>query len=957
MDQLNNLYPTMQIGSDGFQWWIGQIESKKADDKKGSGRYKVRIVGLHPQSCDAVSSENLPWAVTMMPVTNPHVAGGHASVSDQLEPGVWVMGFFLDTMKQQPVIMGSIGRTAISSEEPLADDPTPGESGCKSFTTFLSPNVSAADQDPEATEVAQTVQTSGHVATGEDLKDSEGRNIGTVTTALVKAKNAKSSATNPGGKNFCVEKADKCGKENDLGNSLKRIISEMLYEVQRNDGKLGTYLVGELSGELYDIVGIGREYVDKAIRLTRKFVAKVKGFVLDKIKAGIKDLTDILLGVNPEGNSLSSVTKFFNDILKNLGCSIEDLGDRLAAFLQDLLFGYLFQAYKAAACLVDSLVEGILNKITSLLEEILEAVLGPLNDILGAIASAINIVGDTINYVLDLLGISCSGPGKKCSKTTVICTDCQTEKQDDGDFLDNLLNDLDDLFPVTGEDWSQYVCEDAQSGTTIASTNVTFVGGVQNPETVPIIEYNIDNVNVTEGQDAVFTVTRTGYLDVASSVQFITKDGTATGGSDYEQKDGPLGFAVGDTEKTITIKTFLDDDDNEPNEDFFVSLSPVTPDTVTSIATNNVGKCVINKSPLNGGLPGEGIDDDGLPIKNPTFITSTQNPNTVNTNTDTTPSDPPNTIPDEDKPESKLQKFSVTADKNVVKEGDFITYTITTQNVPDNLIFNYKLFGNGITPSDIVSKSLSGQFTIVNSIAQVIVGIAPDGLDETSETLIFSIPGTGAQTSVLIAVDGIGTDESSVIEALDSSTNLTSDASPAPKTPTFGEIITDPGGGIVEIQIDDPGTEYDEPPVIIITGEGNGAAALPLLDDNGFLTEIRVTNPGRGYKLNKPEVAQKECIIDAFTLLNVGRNYKTPPTVYVNGDSTIAESVINERGQVISVRIKNRELTFDRYPEILILGGGGYGAKAIPAFSCLDPVARVAVGSAKVGTGSYVDCP
>ena len=54
---------------------------------------------------------------------------------------------------------------------------------------------------------------------------------------------------------------------------------------------------------------------------------------------------------------------------------------------------------------------------------------------------------------------------------------------------------------------------------------------------------------------------------------------------------------------------------------------------------------------------------------------------------------------------------------------------------------------------------------------------------------------------------------------------MTSDASPAPKTPTFGEIITDPGGGIVEIQIDDPGTEYDEPPVIIITGEGNGAAA------------------------------------------------------------------------------------------------------------------------------------
>ena len=131
----------------------------------------------------------------------------------------------------------------------------------------------------------------------------------------------------------------------------------------------------------------------------------------------------------------------------------------------------------------------------------------------------------------------------------------------------------------------------------------------------------------------------------------------------------------------------------------------------------------------------------------------------------------------------------------------------------------------------------------------------------------------------------------------------------------------------------------------------------PLLDDNGRLSEIRITSPGFGYKLNKPVVAQKECIIDAFTVINVGRNYTTPPTVYVNGDSTIAESIINDRGQVISVRIKNRELTFDEYPEVLILGGGGYGAKAIPAFACLDSIQRVETGSAKIGTGSYIDCP
>ena len=75
MDLLSNLYPTNQIGSDGFNWWIGQIESEKGDDPKGSGRYKVRIMGLHPESCDLVKSDDLPWAITMMPLTNPHVAG------------------------------------------------------------------------------------------------------------------------------------------------------------------------------------------------------------------------------------------------------------------------------------------------------------------------------------------------------------------------------------------------------------------------------------------------------------------------------------------------------------------------------------------------------------------------------------------------------------------------------------------------------------------------------------------------------------------------------------------------------------------------------------------------------------------------------------------------------------------------------------------------------------------
>ena len=80
-------------------------------------------------------------------VTNPHTPGGATSVSDQLGLGVWVVGFYLDADKQQPIIMGSVGRTANSTSEATPTDPNPG-GNCKSFTTYITEeNQIPFDQD------------------------------------------------------------------------------------------------------------------------------------------------------------------------------------------------------------------------------------------------------------------------------------------------------------------------------------------------------------------------------------------------------------------------------------------------------------------------------------------------------------------------------------------------------------------------------------------------------------------------------------------------------------------------------------------------------------------------------------------------------------------------------------------------------------------------------------------
>ena len=130
MDQaLSSLYPTNQIGSDGMSWWVGQIESPKCPEAEGgdpkrAGRYRVRIVGTHLKEGQLTPTTELPWAHVMMPATHPYSDGGVTGGSVNLEMGNWVIGFFLDAARQQPIIMGSIGHVPGSTIE-KSDDPYP----------------------------------------------------------------------------------------------------------------------------------------------------------------------------------------------------------------------------------------------------------------------------------------------------------------------------------------------------------------------------------------------------------------------------------------------------------------------------------------------------------------------------------------------------------------------------------------------------------------------------------------------------------------------------------------------------------------------------------------------------------------------------------------------------------------------------------------------------------------
>ena len=96
MDQSGSL--SHQLGFDGFVWFIGVVES--LDDPMTAGRCKVRIFGWHDGDTDNLSTDDLPWAYPLVPVT-------HAQLLPNYRYGDWVMGFFLDSrLGQQPIIFG-----------------------------------------------------------------------------------------------------------------------------------------------------------------------------------------------------------------------------------------------------------------------------------------------------------------------------------------------------------------------------------------------------------------------------------------------------------------------------------------------------------------------------------------------------------------------------------------------------------------------------------------------------------------------------------------------------------------------------------------------------------------------------------------------------------------------------------------------------------------------------------
>ena len=91
---------------DETRWFIGKVLQVHGDPEE-LGRVKVRIYGVHPDSPQDCSLDELPWASVTLPTTEGGSSGFGGSVG--IKEGAQVFGIFLDGKNSQiPLILGSI---------------------------------------------------------------------------------------------------------------------------------------------------------------------------------------------------------------------------------------------------------------------------------------------------------------------------------------------------------------------------------------------------------------------------------------------------------------------------------------------------------------------------------------------------------------------------------------------------------------------------------------------------------------------------------------------------------------------------------------------------------------------------------------------------------------------------------------------------------------------------------
>jgi uncharacterized repeat protein (TIGR01451 family)/gliding motility-associated-like protein len=405
---------------------------------------------------------------------------------------------------------------------------------------------------------------------------------------------------------------------------------------------------------------------------------------------------------------------------------------------------------------------------------------------------------------------------------------------------------------------------------TLINTNNPLVTVNNTPATINILDNNsvtasvsVFQTNVDEAAGtATFTVTLSGAVQSAFSVDYSTANGTAIAGLDYVATSGTLTFPAGSaagSSITFTVP-IIDDNLVEPSETFNAIISNVTGGLVTIASGIATVTITDNDSSVASITPGTSGNESG-PV-NGTFTVTLSKPASTDTQltytlsgTATEGSDyatiVTKTITIPAGQTSGVITIPVSGDA-IVEGTETVIATLTTSGNPlvtvsstaatINIVDNTDAVVTVSATADGAEPATPGQFTFTlnristtdTKITYALSGTAISGTDYTAIVNTITIPAgqTKATVSVPVLNDNIVEGTETVILTMNATTNNGSIiASTTPATVN----ITDSGSSIASITAGTNGNE---------NGPVNGIFTVTLNNPSATDTQITYTLSG-----------------------------------------------------------------------------------------------------------------
>lgn len=391
---------TDYLGRDGYTWWIGEVENIK--DPSELGRVQVRILGWYTghKAKQAYTKEMptkvLPWAQVLLPTDKAQTKGTGTTCG--LQPGAWVMGFFLDGDEAQlPIVMGAFRGFQVKEDAKKKTTAADG-SVAEELKTETPQKKDLAGNERNDGNPYPKKQTStptqpgapgGEEARGAISAAEEtlpGNAVGNPTKPPVEKQSIADGVAGPGGEGFQIDLERQLTELGNMAATLasgpsgfislatgKKVAGD---KVMEHMGKIMNFLAGGIAGILAPLkemlAKLIAEVVGKIVQIISSFVPLV---VINTIMMFLEMIFDIFCMKKPMWLGLvqaaiSDVSAFANNIATQI---VDKIADKLKG--------------------VDSAVKGVTNRILSGITSTMNRVKDIAGDVIAAVDMAKGIAG------------------------------------------------------------------------------------------------------------------------------------------------------------------------------------------------------------------------------------------------------------------------------------------------------------------------------------------------------------------------------------------------------------------------------------------------------------------------------------------------------------------------------------------------------------------------------------